>query len=317
MAKLLKHETYVLFRRWAALLFILGALVGCYMLDGIGQKATYSRDGSPERRVDAKYYTLMSKWRYDLSVEHYRTHRDAHMTEQKLAAMYGLEYTEGMSYEEIYPLTARPSYVRILWCMGGLLVLGAVLPPVLIRYPINAGVPFLAARLCRSRRKAALAKILVLDVIVMVISLLTTLVKIWAFAGSIVSRTSFGYVAWTILLRMVMGVAVMSVPVWLAFAIRDLRGLIVVNVLYGIICYRLNVIACGLDRPLPIPIPAFLHGLRPLWQQGSPALWIVLAAAVSAVWIVLFTVLSVRCFQREGERRLSVLEAELSPSAGN
>ena len=106
MAKLLKHETYVLFRRWAALLFILGALVGCYLLDGTStpggvQSSPYSPDGAPERRVDAKYYILMSKWRYDMLAENYRTNHNAHMTEEKLAKMYGLEYTEGMSYEEI------------------------------------------------------------------------------------------------------------------------------------------------------------------------------------------------------------------------
>ena len=91
----------------------------------------------------------------------------------------------------------------------------------------------------------ALAKILLLDMIVMVVSLLTTLIKIWAFAGNIVSQTSLGYVLYTILLRLLMAVAVMSVPVWLAFAIRNLKGLIVVEALYGILCYGLNVAACG------------------------------------------------------------------------
>ena len=308
MAKLLKHETYILLRRWAALLFILGALVGCYLLDGTGlpagiQKAPYNPDGTPERRVDAKFYILKSKWNYDYLANNYRTNHNAHMTEERLAGMYGLEYTEGMSYEEIYPLTARPSYVRILWSIGGLLVLSAVLPPVLIRYPINTGVPFLAARLSRSRRKAALAKILMLDMIVMAISLLTALVKIWAFAGSIVSQTSLGYVLYTILLRMFMAVAVMSVPVWLAFAIRNLKGLIVVDTLYGIICYGLNVAACGSDKLLPVPIPAYLHGLRPIWQPGGPGLWIGYAILISLGWIVLFTALSVRYFEREGEMR--------------
>ena len=152
---------------------------------------------------------------------------------------------------------------------------------------------------------------------VMVISLLTTLVKIWAYAGSIVSQTSFGYVLYTILLRMFMAVAVMSVPVWLAFAIRNLKGLIVVEVLYGVLCYGLNAIACGSDKLLPIPIPAFLHGLRPIWQQGGPVGWIIFAAAVSLIWIVLFAVLSVRRFQREGEKRFGVREAEQSLKAGN
>ena len=304
MAKLLRHEFYLLSRRWIALLFILAALIGNYLLDGAGlpvgiQKAPYSRAGAPERRVDAKYYILMSKWSYGLAVEHYRTHRDDHMTEEKLAEMYGLEYTEGMSYEEIYPLTAKASYVRILWHMGGLLVLCAVLPAVLIRYPIRTGVPALAARLCRSRRKTALAKMLLLCLCAAVISLAGTLVKIWAFAGSIVSQAGLAYVLRTLLLRLTMALGVMAVPVWLAFAIRNLKGLVVVNVLYGILCYGLNVAACNADGVIPIPVPAWLHGLRPIWQQGGPAGWSVYAAAVSLGWIVLFGFLSLRAFSRE------------------
>ena len=54
----------------------------------------------------------------------------------------------------------------------------------------------------------------------------------------------------------------------------------------------------GSDRLLPIPIPAYLHGLRPIWQVGGPGGWILFAALVSLGWIVLFAVLSVRSFAR-------------------
>ena len=94
----------------------------------------------------------------------------------------------------------------------------------------------------------------------------------------------------------------MSVPVWLAFAIRNLKGLIVVDALYGIVCYGLNVAACNSDKLLPIPFPAFLHGLRPIWQQDGPPLWIGVAVAVSLVYIGLFMFLSLRAFDRECAR---------------
>ncbi len=303
MTKLIKHELFLLSRRWWAILLILGALLGSYLLDGASlpagvQASPYSRDGAPERRIDAKYYILRSKWDYQMSADHFRTHRDDHMTEEKLAGQFGLEYTEGMSYEDLYPLTAKPSYVRILWFAGGLLALCAVLPAVLIRYPLDTGVPAQTARFCGAPGKTALAKIIVLDCLVVIGSLLNTLIRIWAYAGSIVSQTDFSYVLYTLLLRLLMDVSVLSVPVYLAFAIRNLKLLVTVNVLYGMICYRLNVAACGSDRLLPIPIPAYLHGLRPIWQAGGPGGWILFAALVSLGWIVLFAVLSVRSFAR-------------------
>ena len=49
---------------------------------------------------------------------------------------------------------------------------------------------------------------------------------------------------------------------------------------------------------IPIPFPAFLHGLRSLWQPNGPGLWIALSALVSLGFIVLFTSLSLRCFER-------------------
>ena len=69
---------------------------------------------------------------------------------------------------------------------------------------------------------------------------------------------------------------------------------------YGVVCYILNVAACNSDKLLPIPIPAYLHGLRPIWQVDGPGLWIVYAALVSLAWIILFAALSVGSFTRSG-----------------
>ena len=312
MRKVLKQEFFVLSRRWAALLLILAALIGNYWLGGTHPAGMPLHD----RHVDAKCFWLNSKWNYTVWYMHIESNKFTRMTLEEAVENYGLTDAGVTSYAEIYPLTAKAQHVRLLWFLGGLIFLCAILPPVLIRYPIKTGVPDLTAQLTGSRRKTALGKIIVFDLVVLLCSLISTLIQIWAFAGSIVSQTNFGYVLYTVILRQLMDLAVLSVPMYLAFLIRSIPGQVMVNVAYGVVCYILNVAACNSDKLLPIPIPAYLHGLRPLWQQGGSGLWIGYAVLISAVWIVLFTVLSVRCFEREGGKRLGVREAVQSLQAG-
>ncbi len=312
MMKVLKQEFFVLSRRWGALLLILAALIGNYWLGGTHPAGMPLHD----RHVDAKCFWLNSKWNFTVWYMHIESDKFTRMTLEEAVENYGLEDAGVTSYAEIYPLTAKAQHVRLLWFLGGLIFLCAILPPVLIRYPLDKGGPDLTAQLTGSRRKTALGKIVAFDLVVLLCSLISTLIQIWAFAGSIVSQTDFGYVLYTVLLRLLIDLAVLSVPMYLAFLIRRIPGLVVVNIAYGVICYILNVAACDSDKLLPIPIPAFLHGLRPIWQVDGPAGWIIFAAAVSLVWIVLFTVLSVRCFRREGEKRFGVREAAESLKAG-
>lgn len=306
MAKQLKHEFFVLFRRWPALLLILAALIGNYWLGGTHPAGMPLHD----RHVEAKCFELNSKWNYTAWYMSVESNKFIRLTLEEVVANYGLEDAGITSYAELYPLTAKAQHVRLLWFLGGLIFLCAILPPVLLRYPINIGVPDLTAQLTGSRRKTALGKIVAFDLVVLLISLVSTLIQIWAFAGSIISQTNFGYVLYTVLLRLLIDLAVLSVPMYLAFLIRRIPGLVIVNIAYGVVCYFLNVAACNSDKLLPIPIPAYLHGLRPIWQQGGPVGWIAFAAAVSLAWIVLFAVLSVRCFQQEGEKRSGVREAK-------
>ena len=179
-----------------------------------------------------------------------------------------------------------------------------ILPPVLIRDPLNSGVPALTARLTRSGRTSALAKIMVYYLCVLLISLISTLIQIGVYAGRIVSQAGFAYVLGTVLLRLLMDAAVLAAPLYLAFLIRRIPWLVAVEAAYGVVCYILNVTACNSDQLLPIPIPAFLHGLRPIWQVDGPGLWIAYAALVSLAWIVLFTALSVHSFKQSTANKL-------------
>ena len=309
--KYLKHECYVLFRRWPALLLILAALIGSCLLGSVRVVNTH------DRRIDAKFYWLMSATEFERNLRGYEYYiKYTHRTVEEIVENYGLTDAGITELEEIYPLTAKAQYVRVLWFMGGLIFLCAILPPVLIRYPMKTGVPDLTAQLTGSRRKTALGKIVVFDFVVLMISLISTLIQIGVYAGSIVSQTGFAYVLGTVLLRLLMDLAVLAVPLYLAFLIRRIPGLVAAEAAYGVICCVLNVAACNSDGLLPIPIPAYLHGLRPLWQQGGSGLWIGYAVLISLGWIVLFTALSVRSFQREGENRLSLREAAQSLQAG-
>ena len=313
MMKVLKQEFFVLSRRWGALLLILAALIGNYWLGGDDRVAGTDRNN---RRIDAKCFWLMTRTEFEGNLRGYEYYiKYTHRTVEEIVESYGLTDAGITELEEIYPLLAEAQYRRCLWFLGGLIFLCAILPPVLIRYPLKTGVPDLTAQLTGSRRKTALGKIVVFDLVVLLCSLISTLIQIGVYAGSIVSQTNFGYVLYTVILRLLMDLAVLSVPMYLAFLIRSIPGQVMVNVAYGVVCYILNVAACNSDKLLPIPIPAYLHGLRPLWQQGGPVGWIIFAAAVSLIWIVLFTVLSVRRFEREGEKRFGVREAEQSLKA--
>ena len=296
MIKVLKQELFVLSRCWAALLLILAALIGNYWLGGTHPVGMPLHD----RHVEAKCFWLNSKWNYTSWYMHIESNKFTRMTLEEAVANYGLEDAGITSYAELYPLTAKAQHVRLLWFLGGLIFLCAILPPVLLRYPLDKGIPDLTAQLTGSRQKTALGKIVAFYLVVLLISLISTLIQIWAFAGSIISQTNFGYVLYTVLLRLLMDMAVLSVPLYLAFLIRSIPGLVVVDIAYGVICYILNVAACNSDKLLPIPIPAYLHGLRPIWQAGGPVAWRLFAAAVSIVWIILFAALSVGSFTRSG-----------------
>ena len=301
MGKHLRHEVYVLLRRWPALLLILAALIGNYWLGGVKVAGAERYN----RRIDAKCYWLISGSEFQSTLESDRYYmKYTHRTEEDILKRYGLEEAEVTELEDIFPLLAGAQYRRCLWFLGGLLFLCMILPPVLIRDPLNSGVPALAARLTGSRRTSALAKIMVYYLCVLLISLISTLIQIGVYAGSIVSQVGFAYVLGTVLLRLLLDLAVLSVPLYLAFLIRRIPWLVAVEAAYGVVCYILNVAACNSDKLLPIPIPAFLHGLRPIWQVDGPGLWIAYAALVSLAWIVLFTALSVHSFKQSTANKI-------------
>ena len=301
MGKHLRHEVYVLLRRWPALLLILAALIGNYWLGGVKVAGAERYN----RRIDAKCFWLMTRTEFEGNLRGYEYYiKYTHRTVEEIVESYGLTDAGITELEEIYPLLAGAQYRRCLWFLGGLLFLCMILPPVLIRDPMNSGVPALAARLTRSGRTSALAKIMVYDLCVLLISLISTLIQIGVYAGSIVSQAGFAYVLGTVLLRLLLDLAVLSVPLYLAFLIRRIPGLVAVEAAYGVVCYILNVAACNSDKLLPIPIPAYLHGLRPIWQVDGPGLWIAYAALVSLAWIVLFTALSVHSFKQSTANKL-------------
>lgn len=92
----------------------------------------------------------------------------------------------------------------------------------------------------------------------------------------------------------------LSIPMYIAFLCRNPFGVLGFNTLYGVLCYAVNVAAHYQDGVLFIPFPAWLHGLRSLWQPGTSALWLTASALVSLAWILVFAWLSVRYFERVG-----------------
>ncbi len=301
MAKNLRQEFYQFLRRWPAIILVLAALLGNYILDAQFPIGAEKWDWS----IDARCMELTTKGNFNVQAD-FRTRRsekqpgkypfDEYLAE--FAHMYGLDEYGVTSYEEIFPLLAKSQYVRTQWFSGGLLFLCILFPAVLIRYPLSTGVPALTARLCGSRKRVAQRKLLFCYILAFLVSFLTWLFQLMVYAGSIVSQAGFAYVLSTLLMRVLTDLAILSIPFFIAFRCCKACAVILLNTLYGVLCYAVNVAAHYQSGVLFLPFPAWLHGLRSLWQPGASPLWLIAAAVVSLAYIVLFGWLSVRCFER-------------------
>ena len=120
----------------------------------------------------------------------------------------------------------------------------------------------------------------------------------YVYARYIVSRQGIGFFMGTLAAHTLMELAVLSIPLYIAFRCKNIFAVLGFNTLYGILCYAVNVAAHYQNRVLFIPFPAWLHGLRSLWQPEASPLWLGLSALVSLGYIALFGWLSVRRFDR-------------------
>ncbi len=298
MGKTLKQEFYLLWCRRGAWVLLLLALLGCFLIEIIPPVGA-------ERwtcRIDAKCIELISKTDAQWHVDYYRqsakTRHDKELI--GLGDVYGLPPGSVKNAEEIYAALTEAEYARVMWFGGGLLALCLFLPTVLIRYPLDRGVPDWSARFCGSRRRVARAKIWVFYFLGALFGLLCTLILVFVYARDILERQGLGFVLYTLAAHTLMELAVLSVPMYLAFRVSSSFFLLGCSTLYGVLCYAVNVAAHTLDGMLFIPFPAWLHGLRCLWQPEGPKLWLLVSALVSLVYILVFGLLSIRSFSRNG-----------------
>ncbi len=299
MGKTFRQALYQLRCRWRAWILLCMALLGCFLIANNTPVGT-------ERykvRIDSKDIQLMTKAVAEESYSIYTTSsKTRHDTELiGLGDSRGLPPGSVKSADDIYAAMTEAEYTRVMWFGGGLLLLCIVLPGVLIRYPLNTGVPDWSARFSGSRRRVARAKVLVFYLTVLAFSLLYTLLMVYVYARYIVSRQGIGFFLGTLAVHTLMELSMLSIPMYIAFLCRNIYGVLGFNTLYGVLCYAVNVAAHYREDVLFIPFPAWLQGLRSLWQPGTSPLWLVLSALVSLAYIVLFSWLSVRCFARKQE----------------
>lgn len=198
----------------------------------------------------------------------------------------------------LYPYTAEAAFSRIMWFMGGLTILCAALPALLAAFPLHTGMPRLAVKLGASPKRTAWAKILVYFALALLISLIGALIQCGIYAGAAVKMLGFGFVLRGYVLRLLMDCMVLSIPLYLAFALKSPVLSTVLNLIYGILCYVLNVVSARGETLMFIPFPPCLHGQWLLWKPETGGLWALLAAVVCIVYIALFSWLSVRAFER-------------------
>ena len=247
--------------------------------------------------VDTPYYKLCTSADFD----HLIKENPKRSFEEKRADYGPREGCDAQDSKELYPYTAGGAFLRIMWFMGGLVLLCAALPAAMVAFPLKTGMPQLSAGLSGSRKRTALAKLAVSFALTLVISLVGALIQCGIYAGAAVRMLGFGFVLRGYVLRLLMDCMVLSIPLYLAFALKSPVLSTVLNLLYGILCCVLNVVAARAETMRFIPFPPFLHGLRLLWKPETSALWALLAAAVSLAYIALFSWLSVRAFARRCE----------------
>ena len=288
MGKHLKQEFYHLSRSWLVLLVLLALLIGSIVISGkdvIGEWCSWD--------VEYPYMALVDEAEFSHDIEYQLKRHDMEWIKESLS----IRDTEADTLPEVYTIMQKPMYVRVMWYIAGLVLVSAVLPTVLVCLPMNTGVPQLSAKLS-SRRGVALGKVLVYFFIAGVISLITVLILSGIYASSVMGQLGFFYCFRCIGLRVLQDLAVLSIPLFVTFLCRSAVLTTVINLAYGCLCCWLNILAVGSDHVLFIPFPAWLHGLRNLWQPGASPLWLIASALVSLAYILVFSWLSVQCFER-------------------
>ena len=298
MSKTMRQELYQLRCRWRAWILLCMALLGCFLMENSTPIGTYWDDV----KIDAQSIKLMTKAAAESHVVYYmnssKTRHDKELV--GLGDVYGLPPGSVKNAEDIYAALTESEYTRVMWFGGGLLCLCIILPAVLIRYPLNTGVPEWSAKICGSRRKVARAKALLSNLLILLFSLAYTLLLVYVYARYIISRQGLAFFLGTLAAHTLMELAVLSIPLYIAFRCKNMFAVLGFNTLYGVLCYALNVAAHVQEGVLFIPFPAWLHGLRSLWQPGSSPLWLIASALVSLGYILVFSWLSVRRFSRSG-----------------
>ena len=288
MGKHLKQEFYHLSRSWLVLLVLLALLIGSTVIsskDVIGEWCGWD--------TESPYMSLVDDAEFTHDMEYQLQRHTIDWVKERLS----IRDTGADTLPKVYAVMQKSLYVRVMWYIAGLVLVSAVLPTVLVRLPLNTGVPQLIAKLS-SRRGTALGKVLVYFIIAGAISLITVLILSGIYAPSVMRQLGFGYCLRCLVLRVLQDLAVLSIPLYIAFLCRSAVLTTVINLAYGCLCCWVNILAAGGENVLFIPFPAFLHGLRSLWQPGTPALWLGLSALVSLAYILFFCLLSVRQFER-------------------
>ena len=289
MGKHLKQEFYHLSRSWLVLIILLALLIGSIVIsskDVIGEWCGWD--------AESPYMSLVDEVRFNHDME-YQLQRH---TIDWIKERFSIRDPEADTLEEVYAVFQRPLYIRVMWYIAGLVLVSAVLPTVWVRLPLNTGVPGLSAKLTSSRRRVAIGKILVYYILAGAISLVSLLILSRIYAPSVMGQLGAGYCLRCLILRVLQDMAVLSIPLFIAFLCRSAVLTTVINLAYGCLCCWVNILAAGRENVLFLPFPAWLHGLRSLWQPGASPLWLIASALVSLAYILLFGWLSVRQFER-------------------
>lgn len=218
-------------------------------------------------------------------------------------ARYNMQELDVETPEEMYLATTEDQTKRIMWYCGGMIVILTLLPALYICRDKKNGMPYMRAALAGSPVSEALAQILALYIVTALVSLLSQLCLVFFYVPYIVSQLGASYFVRCLVQRVVTDLALISVPMLLAYLIDLLPISIVLGAAYGVFSMVMNISAAGKTSLARVPFPtAYMQGFRAYWSADAAPADLTFYFCSAAACILICAAASVFIFRQKAKK---------------
>jgi hypothetical protein len=220
------------------------------------------------QKLGAPYFQLSDNVMFVQDCEYYIRFHSLGVTK----ARYNMQDLDVETPEEMYLATTEDQTKRIMWYCGGMIVILALLPALYICRDKKSRMPYMRAALAGAPVSEALAQILALYIVTALVSLLSQLCLVFFYVPYIVSELGASYFVRCLVQRVVTDLALISVPMLLAYLIDLTPICVITGAAYGVFSMVMNISAAGTSALARVPFPTgYLQGLRGYWSAGAAA----------------------------------------------